>query len=655
MQHSREVGVVSPPSVERQHPRSTCTVALSKEAGNGCQRHVSVPIAARRLPPPCRTPTILVGVKRSVDEQTALLGMRIMVLLTVALLVTAYLNDVLVNAKVWGTATLTGIAVLLLVSVRWTTLLHRRMGTVMLGLLFAVVVAMLTAIGTIPRMQPAVLAADLAIVALSAAMTGLLVHGGVTVAVAASYMAVAISNGDRLPNLIVPVVAVAAVSLAVATLTRGFRKEHALASERLDQLKARESDLERLYEVSTATSAAETVQEALPVLVGSIGQYLHAQVGALLLKDANRPMLIVMSPIWTVGHELEVEGYRLPLRNAGDLERIYLSNTPGLFNDLDHEPDRHGLLGELGVRNAIATPVRIEDRTLGVMVLADKKDGPFTEEDLERLVSLSTPTALAIAQLERIEEAAETSRKMEELAAMKTDFVSVVSHELRTPLTSIIGSLATLTRPELLPDNGMVKDLLVSARSQADRLNSLIEDLLMVSRIEGKALPLQTERIELATLLDEALRDIPGADDVAVRCPALSITSDPEHIRRIIINLVENALRYAPGSPVELIAVGGQGAVTISVIDHGPGIPKDARDKIFDRFTQLGPIPTRRQGGTGLGLAIVRGLVTAIGGTVRVKDTPGGGATFDVRIPVVPEARRHRSDQPSRGSDTATE
>jgi signal transduction histidine kinase len=590
-------------------------------------------------------------VKHSISEQTALLGMRIMVLLIVALLITAYFNGVLGDAKVWGTATLTAVALFLLVLVRWTTLLQRPLGTVMMGLLFAVIVAMLTALGTIPSLQSAILAADLAVVALSAAMTPLFIHAGVTIAVAASYVAIAIADGDKLHNLILPVVAVAAVALAVGALTRGFRREHGLAVERLEALTARETDLERLYEVSTATSAAETVQEALPVLVGRIGQYLHAQVGALLLRDPNRPMLNVMSPIWTIGHELEVEGYRVPLRNAGDLERVYLSGSPAVFNDIDREPDHHGLLGELGVRNAIATPVRVEDRTLGVMVLADKIDGPFTDEDLERLISLSTPTALAIAQLERIEEAAETSRKMEELASMKTDFVSVVSHELRTPLTSIIGSLATLARPELFPDNDMARDLLESARSQADRLNHLIEDLLMVSRIEGKALPMQIESFKLARLLERTIREIPNADEVTVECAELTLTSDPEHIRRIVINLVQNALRYAPDSPVEVVGTGDQGAVIISVVDHGPGIAPNDREKVFERFTQLGPIATRRQGGTGLGLAIVRGLATTLGGTVRVKDTPEGGATFDVWIPATPpdvqSHHRAKVDQPS--------
>jgi signal transduction histidine kinase len=590
-------------------------------------------------------------VKRPIDQQTALLGVRIMILLTIGVLITAYFDGVVGDIRVWGSALATGVTLLLLLLVRWTALLDRTIGRVMLALLFAVFVAMLTAAGTIPRLEPTILAADLAIVALSAAMAGLTVHGFVTVAVAASYVTIAVNNGSPAHNLIVPVLAVASVSFAVAALMQGFRREQLLASERLDALQARETDLQRLYEVSTATSAAETVHDALPMLVGRIGQFLHAQVGALLLKDPNRPVLNVMSPIWTIGHELAVEGYRLPLRSAGDLERVYTSGRPMIFNDLDENPERHGLLGELGVRNAIATPIRVEDRGLGVMVLADKTDGPFTDKDLDRLVSLSTPTGLAIAQLRRIQEAAETSRRMEELAEMKTDFVSVVSHELRTPLTSIIGSLATLARPELPRDSDMARDLLESARSQANRLNYLIEDLLIVSRIEGKALPLVSETIELVPFLKDAVKEVPDSDRVVVTGAPVTCTTDPEHVRRIMINLVQNALRYAPGLPIEVVTSEESDAVTISVVDHGPGIPIHDRERVFDRFTQLEPAATRRQGGTGLGLAIVKGLTDSLGGSVKIQDTPGGGATFVATIPKTPPSeavtRRAWTDQSS--------
>jgi two-component system OmpR family sensor kinase len=111
------------------------------------------------------------------------------------------------------------------------------------------------------------------------------------------------------------------------------------------------------------------------------------------------------------------------------------------------------------------------------------------------------------------------------------------------------------------------------------------------------------------------------------------VSGDPDHLRRVFINLVDNARKYAPESPVELVARQVRSSVDIDVIDHGEGIPHDMRELIFDAFTQMERSETRTKGGTGLGLSIVRGLVEAMGGQVSVNDTPGGGATFTVSLP----------------------
>jgi two-component system sensor histidine kinase KdpD len=335
----------------------------------------------------------------------------------------------------------------------------------------------------------------------------------------------------------------------------------------------------------------------------------------------------------------------MPLYRKGDIERVFLSGNPALYTDLDREPDTHGLLGELGTHSAIVVPMQLEHRTMGVMVLADKADGEFTQNDLDVLRSLAAPATLVLAQLERFHEAAETSRRMEEeLARMKSDFVSVVSHELRSPLTSIIGALATMARPELAPGQPAALELLESARNQADRLRRLIEDLLVVSRIEGQALPRHPEEVDLSRFLPETVGVLSEAEQIVqVRVePNTLIKTDPDHIRRIVINLVENAIKHAAGSPIEVAVAMDEERVTIDVVDHGPGIPAAERAKIFDQFTQLEPSVTRSQGGTGLGLSIVRGLAQAMEGDVTIHDTPGGGATFRVELPRVLGPRRSR-------------
>ena len=293
------------------------------------------------------------------------------------------------------------------------------------------------------------------------------------------------------------------------------------------------------------------------------------------------------------------------------------------------------MLGELGLSQALVAPLRVEGFSVGVIAVGDPYRGSFRDEQLEQLASLAAPAALVLSQLGRYEAAAEMTRRMQEIARMKTDFVSVVSHELRTPLTSIIGSLDTVARPELAPEAESAKDLLLSARRQATRLQRLIEDLLMVSRIDRQAVPVYPESIELQRFLEDIASTITSIEQltISVDPPDLVIRADPDHLGRVFINLLENAAKYAPGSPVEITARAVKSRVDISVIDHGPGIPAEQRHRVFERFTQVEHSDTRTRGGTGLGLSIVKGLIEAMDGQVSLTDTPGGGATFTISLP----------------------
>ena len=192
-----------------------------------------------------------------------------------------------------------------------------------------------------------------------------------------------------------------------------------------------------------------------------------------------------------------------------------------------------------------------------------------------------------------------------------------MSHELRTPLTSIIGSLRTLQRPQLAPPDPNAQQLLSTAHRQANRLRSLIEDLLVVSRIDNQALPVRPQLVELESFLAIRCRECPT---LMASCPRRRTRSvehlrcDPDHLGRIITNLLYNAIKYAPDSPLEIWARQRRGEMWLSVIDHGPGIPYELHDHIFDRFTQVAGTRPGSKGGTGLGLSIVRGLTESMGG-----------------------------------------
>ena len=189
-----------------------------------------------------------------------------------------------------------------------------------------------------------------------------------------------------------------------------------------------------------------------------------------------------------------------------------------------------------------------------------------------------------------------------------------------------------MNRPELSPE--LAQDLLDSARRQAGRLQRLIEDLLMVSRIDRQAIPVAMETVGINQILTEVADTVQGAENITVSVAPISlqVTGDPDHLRRVFINLVENAIKYAPGSPVELVARQFRDHVDVDVIDHGEGIPQGERIRVFEPFTQMERSDTRTKGGTGLGLSIVKGLTEAMNGRVTLSDTPGGGATFTVSL-----------------------
>lgn len=548
--------------------------------------------------------------------------------------------DEITNIRVW--APLAAIAAVLaaLSMPNWEMTLRRGSGDLLLLLGVATIGSAMSIMSTVPALASFVLIGYFGVVALMAALAHWSVPLITALVLVGTNLGAQIAFGARPDpeDIVVPTITLVVVAIATAAITSELRREIRNGIRRQRDLEARERDLERLYEVSRTLAAGDSLTRVLPELVGKIATYLKADVGVVLLHDPNHAALEVVSPIWAAGHTLEIAGYSLPLRRRGDIEQVFVSGQARRFSQ-GESTSSNSLMIELGVEHAVAVPLKVEHRTIGVMMVADRVDKtPFSDDDLDVLASLAAPAALVLAHLGRYEEAAETGRRMEELAQLKSDFVSVVSHELRTPLTSIIGSLDTIARPELAPTHASALSLLDSARNQAGRLRQLIENLLMTSRIDNQALPQHPTEIDLEPFLKSVIAEIPRAAEkvtITVSEP-VTLRVDPDHLGRVMINLVQNALKYAPHGPTEIDSVVHGERVEISVIDHGPGISPEMRDKVFEPFTQLEPAATRSRSGTGLGLAIVKGLAESMGGTVRLGETQGGGATFTVNLPIKP-------------------
>ncbi|MFM8414548.1 MAG: sensor histidine kinase, partial [Planctomycetota bacterium] len=214
-------------------------------------------------------------------------------------------------------------------------------------------------------------------------------------------------------------------------------------------------------------------------------------------------------------------------------------------------------------------------------------------------------------------------------------------HELKTPVASIKGFVETLL-------DGAVEDPVDSRRfleivgRQADRLASIIEDLLALSRIEQSegAGNLPMEPTPIASVFSAVAADLgPRAAERAIRlevvCPEdLEIEGNPPLLEQAVINLVDNAIKYSePGGTVRLTAERADGAIVIRVADDGVGIEAEHLPRLFERFYRVDKARSRKLGGTGLGLSIVKHIVQAHGGGIDVESTPGRGSTFTIRLP----------------------
>ena len=231
--------------------------------------------------------------------------------------------------------------------------------------------------------------------------------------------------------------------------------------------------------------------------------------------------------------------------------------------------------------------------------------------------------------------------RLQRLEGMRRDFVANVSHELRTPITSIKGFIETL-RDGAIHKPGDAEKFLDIVAKQVDRMNSIIEDLLLLSRVEQDA---RDEKVVLENapvrgVILEAIEVCESRADakhirITIDCPdGITARINAALLEQAIINLVDNAIKYSePGCPVSVDAEERGNEVIINVRDKGCGIEPEHVARIFERFYRVDKARSRKLGGTGLGLSIVKHIVQAHNGTATVESTPGAGSTFSIRLP----------------------
>lgn len=267
-------------------------------------------------------------------------------------------------------------------------------------------------------------------------------------------------------------------------------------------------------------------------------------------------------------------------------------------------------------------------------VIGLKKDGSQIALEIRGANLIYKNQAARVAVVRDI-----TERK--ELERVQSEFISMVSHELRTPLTSIRGSLGLVVggvAGEIAPQ---VKAMIEIAYKNSERLVRLINDILDIEKIESGKMVFNIMPVELGPIINQAIdANRSYAEQMGVKIKLekavteLKVMADSDRLIQVLTNLLSNSAKFSPsGENVSILVEALRDTVRVNVIDRGPGIPDDFKDRIFQKFAQADSSDQRLKGGTGLGLSITKTIVEAQGGHIGFNTTPGGGTTFYFELP----------------------
>lgn len=428
------------------------------------------------------------------------------------------------------------------------------------------------------------------------------------------------------------VLQIALVALSLGFCVYAIEKEvhlHRLSRLIVDERVLNSALSKRLQQHSALMAAGRALNsvldldEVLDVILASALDMLRASAGSIMLLEGEDALRVVA-----------VRGSETPrnarvMMGASIAGKVARTREPVILNGpVDDERFPGRKKRSEAPDSAMCVPLQHRGHLLGVLNVSASGDRSFDEYDMQLLSLFAEPVAAAIAKAGLYEAERAHVSELLEAGRQTSQFVASVSHELRTPITSIRGAIAA---SRIATEHQQRSELLDVMERQALRLTHMVEEMLTAAKLErSESLPL-LRRVDLAALirmsaLDSQVAGRPVELAVPERC---EVRADPESLRRIIGNLVENAHKYG-ATPVRIVLDDAGDQIVLSVIDSGPGVPPAEREKIFDRFYRSDT--NGEKPGVGLGLPIVRGLAEACGGSVWVEDAPGGGAAFRVAL-----------------------
>jgi two-component system sensor histidine kinase KdpD len=260
--------------------------------------------------------------------------------------------------------------------------------------------------------------------------------------------------------------------------------------------------------------------------------------------------------------------------------------------------------------------------------------GPALFAEDQRVLHAFAAAAQTAFEGRRLSERAREAESLAVVDRQRTALLAAVGHDLRTPLASIKAAVSSLRQTDVDWSADERRELLATVEESADRLDSVVSNQLDASRLQAGALSVHAEPVALDQITAAAVLALPGAQErVRVEVPEdiPLVQADAGLLERILVNLVDNALRHGGDQPVEVRAVAGSTSAKLEVVDHGPGVSAEQRERMFQPFQRFDD--RNSQNGVGLGLWVARGFAEAMGGALIADTSAGGGLTMRLRLP----------------------